>query len=272
MASNPNAAEPAVLYKYMRADRAVEVLPEHGNGTLRATQPAALNDPLECATLCSAVYPNDDKEVCEMVEALNWIVSEHPVKTSDVQLSRRQLGTQAWNDLFRKQLSRRLGVVSFSSSALHPLLWAHYADSGAGVVIGYRVSILKTITTGYERLGAVQYFDRPPISLGHVIFKDEGNLHVILLTKARYWEYEQEWRLTVELKSTVGTGQRDRNGQSINLCPIPNEAVTEVYFTERTPEAMVETIKARLSDPSNRFKAGVPQKVIFAPDKYGYEV
>ena len=142
MASNHNTAEPAVLYKYIPADRAVEALPENGNGALRVTQPAALNDPLECATRCSAIYPSEDKEVHEMVETLNWIVPEHPLKNSDVQLSRRLLGTQAWNELLRKQLSRRFGVVSFSSSALHPLLWAHYANSGAGVVIGYRVSVL----------------------------------------------------------------------------------------------------------------------------------
>ena len=272
MASNHNTTEPTVLYKYIPSDRAVEVLPENGNGALRATQPAALNDPLECATRCAAVYPSEDKEVHEMVETLNWIVPEHSLKNSDVQLLRRQLGTQAWNELLRKQLSLRFGVVSFSSSALHPLLWAHYADSGAGVVIGYRVSELKTITTGYERLGAVQYSDEPPISGGHVIFKDEGNLHAILLTKASYWEYEQEWRLTLELKNTVGTGKSDRNGHSINICPIPNEAVTEVYFTERTPYSMVDTIETRLKNPSNRFRAVTPRKLVLAPDKYGYDI
>ena len=271
MANDRDTPEPKVVYKYLRAERAVEVLPENGNGALRATQPGALNDPLECATLCSAVYPSEDKEVQEIIGALNWIVPEHPVKKSDVELSRRQLGTQAWNDLFRKQLSRRLGVVSFSSSAIHPLLWAHYADSGAGVVIGYRVSLLKKVATGYERLGAVLYMDKPPINTGHVIFKDEGNLHVILLTKARYWEYEKEWRLTMELKNTVGTGKSDKIGYSINILPIPNEAVTEVYFTERTPKLVMKTIKDRLRNPSNRFKAGVPQKLVLAPDSYGYE-
>ena len=271
MANNHSPAEPTVLYKYLRADRAVEVLPENGNGALRATQPAALNDPLECATRCSAVYPTDEKEVNAIVAALNSIVPEHPLTTSAVQLSRRQLGSQTWNDLFRKQLSRRLGVVSFSRTALHPLLWAHYADSGAGVVIGYLASVLRTITTGSERLGAVQYFEEPPFTLGHAFFKDESNLHAALLTKANYWEYEREWRLTLEFKHTVGTGKRDQNEQSINICPIPNEAVTEVYFTERTPKSVVETIEARLTNPSNRFRAGSPLKLVLAPNRYGYE-
>ena len=271
MADNQHTAEPTVLYKYICSERALEVLPENGNGALRATQPASLNDPLECATRCSAVYPSESEEVQEILEALNWIGPEHSLKKSDVQLSRRELGTQAWNDLFRKQLSRRLGVVSFSSSALHPLLWAHYADSGAGVVIGYRVSKLVKIASGYELLGAVRYIDKPPVSFGHVIFKDEGNLHTILLTKASYWKYEQEWRLTLELKNTVGTGKTDRHGYSINLCPIPNEAVTEVYFTERTPKSTVQTIKSRLQNPSNRFRTGVPRKLVLTPNKYSYE-
>ena len=178
--------EPTVLYKYLHANRAAEVLPEGGNGALRATQPGALNDPLECATLCGAVYPSEDKEVREVVDALNWIVPEHKVEKSDVTLSRRQLGTQAWNVLFRRQLSRRLGVIAFSSSALHPLMWAHYADSGAGVVVGYRVKILKEIVGGYERLGPVHYLEKPPLTMGYPTRKDEEYLQAILLTKASY--------------------------------------------------------------------------------------
>ncbi len=271
MTNDVKATEPAVLYKYLTAERAVKALPENGNGALRATPPAALNDPLECATRCSAVYPSDDREVSVMIEALNSIVPEHGLTSSEVQLSRRQLGTQAWNELLRKQLSLRFGVVSFSESALHPLLWAHYADSSAGVVIGYRVSTLKEIIRGFEQLGAVKYFKEPPFTLGHKFFKNESNLHAVLLTKASYWEYEQEWRLTLELRNTVGTGTIDGAKYSVNICPIPNEAVTKVYYTERTPNAMVKAIKARLGNRNNRFTADAPRKLILASDRYGYE-
>ena len=271
MAHEQSDGDPTVLYKYVPADRAVAILPDDGNGALRATQPAALNDPLECATLCSAVYPSEHDEAREILDTLNWIVPERPLTISDVQLSRRQLGTQAWNDLFRRQLSRRFGVVSFSRSALHPLLWAHYADSGTGVAVGYRLSTLRTITSGYERLAAVEYSEEPPLSSGHVIFKDERNLHSIMLTKANYWQYEQEWRMTLELKNTVGAGMGDRNGHSINVCPVPNDAVSEVYYTERTPQHIVDTIDARIRNPSNRFRAIALQKLVLASDRYAYE-
>ena len=109
------------------------------------------------------------------------------------------------------------------------------------------------------------------LPLGHNIFKDESNLHEVLLTNASYWEYEQEWCLTMGLKNTLGTGEHDRAEHSINICPIPNEAVTEGYYTERTPSTMVETIEVRLRNPTNRFTANAPRKLILASNRYGYE-
>ena len=41
-------SEGALLFKYVSADPALTCLPEIGDGALRATQPAALNDPFEC--------------------------------------------------------------------------------------------------------------------------------------------------------------------------------------------------------------------------------
>ena len=38
-----------VLYKYMTAERVLACLPEVGDGTPRASQPAAMSDPFESA-------------------------------------------------------------------------------------------------------------------------------------------------------------------------------------------------------------------------------
>ena len=40
-----------ILYKYVSAEQVQTCLPEVGDGTLRATQPSVLNDPLQCRTL-----------------------------------------------------------------------------------------------------------------------------------------------------------------------------------------------------------------------------
>ena len=51
-----------------------------------------------------------------MLEAIHSIVLEPRITLHDVHRSRRQFGTQVWNELLRKQLSVRFGVVSFGRS------------------------------------------------------------------------------------------------------------------------------------------------------------
>ena len=45
-----------LLYKYVSAERALTCLPEIGDGTLRATQPSALNDPFESVTAAIGIH------------------------------------------------------------------------------------------------------------------------------------------------------------------------------------------------------------------------
>ena len=53
-----SVSEPKTLYKYVNAQRALNCMPEVGDGTLRATQPAALNNPFECAVVPRYVFRN----------------------------------------------------------------------------------------------------------------------------------------------------------------------------------------------------------------------
>ena len=56
MTDNHVTEEPTVLYKYVSAERALKVLLEVGNGALRATQPIAMNDPIERSSYSHAFY------------------------------------------------------------------------------------------------------------------------------------------------------------------------------------------------------------------------
>ena len=75
----------------------------------------------------------------------------------------------------------------------------------------------------------------------------------------------------VELDQTVGTGASDRHGQPINLLRIANSAVARVYYTERTPQAAVETIKQRLMSANKRYGAQHPTKLVLSERTYEYE-
>ena len=258
-----------ILYKYVSAERTLTCLPEVGDGTLRVTQPSALNDPFECSGLKAFVEKErHDKELAEVLSGMN---ETKPIREDEVKNARTRWGSLFWGELLRRQLSQRFGIISLASEARHPLLWAHYSKDGSGFVIGYAASKLKSLTEGKERLEQVDYLPKPPFILGYKMLADEENIYRLLLIKSEHWKYEKEWRLVMQLKHTIGTGARDDRGQPINLVRIPNEAVKEVYYTERTPDCKVDEIKKRLEDPNNRFGVIRATKLVLAEASYGYE-
>ena len=261
-----------ILYKYVTSQRALTCIPEVGDGTLRATQPAALNDPFECAVLTTYVIPDEAEENRRLAEVLTEINESKPVSEIDVQRARKERGSLFTNQLFAEQVSTKFGVVSFTSDPFHPLMWSHYTADGSGFVIGYDASDLRKLANQEESLRAVQYNERPPLIGGPIVLASpRSNLPILLAVKSQHWAYENEWRLIVELNKTIGTGQTDQHGQPINLVQIPNEAVVSVYYTERTPSDSVKRIGDRLADENNRYRAGIPRKLILSSTSYGYE-
>ena len=261
-----------ILYKYVTAQRALTCIPEVGDGTLRATQPAALNDPFECAVTTLYVMLDKAKENRELASVLTGINESKPVTEEDVHRARREYGSLFTRQLFAMQVSTRFGIVSFSANAHHPLLWSHYTSDGSGFVIGYEAAALSELAGPAGSLRRVVYNDRPPLITGPIVLgSPESNLPGFLSMKSNHWSYEEEWRLIVELNRTIGTGEKGHHGLPINLVQVPNEAVVSVYFTERTTPGSVKLIRDRLADPNSRYQAENPRKLILSSDSYGYE-
>ena len=254
----------------MSAELALKCLPEVGDGTLRATQPSALNDPFECSA--QKTFVEEDRDSKKLAEVLSSINETTPVGETEVKKAKMRWGSLYWAELLRKQISKRFGIVSFTSEARHPLLWAHYTIDGSGVVIGYATSMLENLTQGKERLAQVDYQRQaPPAIMGYEVLGIEENIYRLLLIKSDHWKYEMEWRIIIQLKHTVGTGEKDDKGQPINLVRIPNEAVKKVYYTERTPNHTVKEINKRLGDPNNRFGVTRATKLVLAETSYSYK-
>lgn len=261
---------PEILYKYMTAERTLTCLPEVGDGTLRATQPAALNDPFECAVRMGTVTPEDD--VQQLAKALSDIHGTSKVTEGDVRREKFHSGSFYLRNLLTRQLSQRFGIVSFSTDPRHPLMWSHYTRDGSGFVIGYTANRLTSLASGGESLRQVVYRAEMDRLFGYGVLNNlKENLLVALSLKSDHWKYEDEWRLIVELKDTIGTGRNDDLGQPINLVRVPNEAVVEVFHTERTPRETVELIQARLQDPNNRYGTQSLTRLVMAVTRYGYE-
>ncbi len=262
-----------ILYKYVPSNRVLTCIPEVGDGTLRATQPASLNDPFECAVAPIYVFSDDAEENRELAKVLTGINPNKRVTEKDVYNARRQHGSLFTRQLFAEQVSTRFGIVSFTTDPYHPVMWSHYTTDGSGFVIGYDASALNDLAAPEGCLSMVRYGDRlPPIAGPIVLASPESNLPKLLSAKSRHWSYENEWRLIVALNRTIGTGETDRHCQPINLVQIPNEAVVTVYYTERTLDERVNLVKRRLAEKNNRYRAEIPYKLILSSDSYGYEI
>ncbi len=261
-----------VLYKYVSPQRALSCIPDVGDGTLRATQPAALNDPFECAVTTTYIIPNESEENRELAKVLTDINESKPVTADDVHRARREHGSLFTRQLFADQVSTRFGIISFTLDHNHPLMWSHYTTDGSGFVIGYDIARLRTLTGTTGSLRPVKYVDKPALIRGPIVLvSPESNLPILLSMKSDHWSYEREWRLIVDLSRTIGTGETDRHDQPVNLVKIPNEAVVSVFYTERTPSDSVELIRSRLADKNNRYQAENPRKLVLSSRFYGYE-
>ena len=261
-----------ILYKYLTSQRALTCIPAVGDGTLRATQPAALNDPFECAVTTTYVIPDEAQENRELARVLTEINTSSPIADEDVHRARREHGSLFTRQLLTEQLSTRFGIVSFTTQHLHPFMWSHYTTDSSGFVIGYDFEELDKLADHAGWLRMVEYSDRPPFILGPVVLvSPESNLPILLSHKCDDWSYENEWRLIVELNRTIGTGASDQHGHPVSLVQIPNEAVVAVYFTERTPNRSVKMIEQRLADPNNRYRIREPRKLVMSSIAYCYE-
>lgn len=89
----------------------------------------------------------------------------------------------------KRDLSKHNGLLCFSKSWHHPMLWAHYADKHRGFCLGFDVTD--------EKLGHVSYvnsrFPKPENP------KNESFVEKLLYTKFAHWSYEDEYRLYVAL-------------------------------------------------------------------------
>ena len=207
-----------ILYKYVTSARVLTCIPEVGDGTLRATQPASLNDPFECAVAPMYVFPNDAEENRELAKVLTDINPNKRVTEEDVLNARQQHGSLLTRQLFTEQVSTRFGIVSFTADPFHPLMWSHYTNDGSGFVIGYDASILNDVAGPAGCLRMVNYGDRLPLIAGPIVLAwPESNLPKLLSAKSQHWSYEIEWRLIVELSRTIGTGETDQHCQTVNL-------------------------------------------------------
>ena len=119
----------------------------------------------------------------------------------------------------REGVSKTFGVLSLTANPQSILMWSHYADSHCGICLQLRP--VAYATTDFVGLAnPVEYAE----SIPHVNFFTHEQLEFAkasILTKARDWEYESEYRI---VKPESG------------YLPMPRGQISGVIFGHRTSD------------------------------------
>lgn len=128
-------------------------------------------------------------------------------------------------------LNRGVGILSLTEVPDEPLMWAHYADSHRGMVLGFNeehsfFNRRRSSNDEFYFLRKVVYADLPGAPSALAV---DGN--ALLVTKGTKWSYEQEWRMLAPLQDA--SRALDVAGDLVHLFSLPAKALVSVVLGAR---------------------------------------
>ena len=251
----PKPGYPRFLYKYRTVDPSAVPSVEHlrdviARSRLWLSTPLAFNDPFDMSSLLvvegtPAQKRNRFKNLIDQHSGLNYkkrrqMLEKFAAKPNDEILRDAERATQ--------QSIRDTGVYSFAGDPKSILMWSHYGANHNGICLQFEIA---RDTRTFLKAIAVDYDTEYPIL--NWLDDTAEQLKVVLLRKAKVWEYEEERRIVVP------------NGASTYL-PFDPIALTGVILGCRTPAAVVGLIDQLLLE---RTALRMPLVSKYAARKHG---
>ncbi|MFC1678046.1 DUF2971 domain-containing protein [Planctomycetota bacterium] len=237
-----------VLYKYCDQLGIVKI---SGSLELKLPYISQVNDPLECKPV---FYCPNDKAAMEeqwlrtfkrkgISPPADWKHKLNELyETGEL---RKKLEEGMWDVI--SELNQRSCLLSVSKTANNPVMWAHYAETHKGAVIGIDFDkLFKMHRVNYSE-------DRPKINI-----LPEYTLEKALeipRTKSFAWSYEKEFRMVFDDASLMYWAQqglmclRDFNGKKIWFLRLNPELIREVVFGLYTEESSKSAIRKLIERP-----------------------
>lgn len=188
---------PSRLYKYQPLT--AKVLTALKARTIWFGKPARLNDPFDCAIpwRTKSVTAEDCLLLLERRPAPPWnqlrtdrrYIDASGRPTPALIQAVEKAGRDALSKFAEASYSSR-GVTCFSESPESTLLWSHYGGGHRGICLEF-----DTTSPWLNRLHQVRYTDElTELDVVDLLVSDTLNVLSLVLTKARCWSYEREWR------------------------------------------------------------------------------
>jgi hypothetical protein len=235
------------LYRFQPFDAARLAL-ALGMRVLRASNPRYFNDPFDCSPLLSSesLPPEAVDDFMDVVASFlkmsgqpspspqQWAETRSRLKVDQNYRAARMIKFS--ESLFK--MVRHFRIICVCGNAFNPLLWSHYADAHRGMCLEFNSTI-----EPFSRAAAINYVPQyPQIALSKA--KLDSLLEISLLTKAKWWEYEQEFRL---IATDVQPSPHLKCEQ--DLIELPPNSLTAIICGHRCPQSSVEEARQLI----NRF-------------------
>lgn len=249
-----------ILYKYLTPER-LDVLK---TSTIRFSSLYALNDPFELRPHFHSIADNDTlindlDNYFPAIVGRNYDQASHETDiaayvTKTIQIHKEMIDAMSSHaesflpkarEMFYNHISEKYGILCLSSVYDSLLMWAHYADSHQGFVVGFDSDspffTEQAVADGTGRpLEVIYSSTRPTLSMDEI--KDLS----IFTTKGRVWDYEKEWRMIMPLdraNKIIGTGQ-----SAVHLFSFPKSSVHSIIIGSRTQKEIKSEVIRTVTD------------------------
>lgn len=207
-------------YRSLSAGAAEHVERTICHSELYFPKPSSFNDPFDCRP--SFLFDASDEEIISYYERgikkhmphLNQEQLRQEVRSKLADWERSPRNPEAIKrvqELHTERITEQIGVLCLSTENSDILMWSHYADYHRGVCLEF--------DGRFKFFAHIQKVEYPPVRPRINPFRQNPDemMEAALLTKAKHWAYEHEWRL---VQYTKGAG----------VYKFPPEALTGVIL------------------------------------------
>lgn len=145
----------------------------------------------------------------------------------------------------KKAFNTRFGVLCFCANWTNPVMWSHYGARHTGIALGFDLRRSRAQPVRYEEKRLSLDEAKPGELSSHV--KD-----LLVVTKFKHWEYEQEQRVIINLKDCRAEGARhfksfnnDLRLAEVILGPLCDIELDEMRALVRIKDPHVKVYKSR---------------------------
>ena len=141
-------------------------------------------------------------------------------------------------------LNRNAGILSLTEVPDDVVMWAHYADSHRGILIGFDerhafFNRRRSENDEFYFLRRVVYADLPPAPS---VLALDGN--ALFVSKAAKWAYEREWRMLAPLRDAKR--YVEAAGDTVYLYSIPPDAIVSIVIGARAAATLETSVRETL--------------------------